>query len=175
MDRFLEEQEGVRDRSSSPNVHCLLYGDAKRQRTNANLANHEEIKSSDNLDGTSSTTTATTSVNNGISDNNSSASLNLLNSSKISNQNHNKIDHITNHLNKKSENNQISWTPTTIITNIITTAPDTLSTSSLLSSSALISSNSPHLNTTTTSNNITTKVNEVVIRPPENILSQLPS
>ncbi|XP_017876091.1 mesoderm induction early response protein 1 isoform X2 [Ceratina calcarata] len=45
MDRFLEEQEGVRDRSSSPNVHCLLYGDAKRQRTTATAPNNEEAKS----------------------------------------------------------------------------------------------------------------------------------
>lgn len=51
MDRFLEEQEGVRDRSSSPNVHCLLYGDAKRQRTNANLGNNEDSKSLELWDG----------------------------------------------------------------------------------------------------------------------------
>ncbi|XP_066586919.1 mesoderm induction early response protein 1 isoform X2 [Prorops nasuta] len=44
MDRFLEEQEGVRDRSSSPNVHCLLYGDVKRQRTSANATNSEDTK-----------------------------------------------------------------------------------------------------------------------------------
>lgn len=33
MDRFLEEQEtgsGNRDRSSSPNINCLIYGDPKR-------------------------------------------------------------------------------------------------------------------------------------------------
>lgn len=54
MDRFLEEQEGVRDRSSSPNVNCLLYGDAKRQRGSVNtLANNhsEEVKSLDTWDG----------------------------------------------------------------------------------------------------------------------------
>ena len=55
MDRFLEEQEGVRDRSSSPNVNSsLLYGDAKRQRTSSNtLANNhsEEVKSVDAWDG----------------------------------------------------------------------------------------------------------------------------
>ncbi|XP_020292529.1 mesoderm induction early response protein 1 isoform X4 [Pseudomyrmex gracilis] len=45
MDRFLEEQEGVRDRSSSPNVHCLLYGDTKRQRSSASVTNNDEIKS----------------------------------------------------------------------------------------------------------------------------------
>ncbi|XP_063995155.1 mesoderm induction early response protein 1 isoform X2 [Diachasmimorpha longicaudata] len=45
MDRFLEEQEGVRDRSSSPNVNCLLHGDVKRQRTNVNLSNNHEGKS----------------------------------------------------------------------------------------------------------------------------------
>ncbi|XP_011308379.1 mesoderm induction early response protein 1 isoform X2 [Fopius arisanus] len=45
MDRFLEEQEGVRDRSSSPNVNCLLHGDVKRQRTSANLSNNHEGKS----------------------------------------------------------------------------------------------------------------------------------
>ncbi|KAK9509923.1 hypothetical protein O3M35_004810 [Rhynocoris fuscipes] len=39
MDRFLEEQEGgagtgaARDRSTSPNIHSLLYGDPKWQRT----------------------------------------------------------------------------------------------------------------------------------------------
>lgn len=55
MDRFLEEQEGVRDRSSSPNVHCLLYGDAKRQRTNANLGNNEDSKSLELWDGTAGT------------------------------------------------------------------------------------------------------------------------
>lgn len=44
MDRFLEEQEGVRDRSSSPNVNYLLHGDAKRQRTN--ITNNHEGKSS---------------------------------------------------------------------------------------------------------------------------------
>nr|CAD7393108.1 unnamed protein product [Timema cristinae] len=37
MDRFLEEQESgghaQRDRSSSPNIHCLIYGDPKRHRT----------------------------------------------------------------------------------------------------------------------------------------------
>lgn len=36
MDRFLEEQESGaithRDRSSSPNIHCLIYGDPKRHR-----------------------------------------------------------------------------------------------------------------------------------------------
>ncbi|XP_047114110.1 mesoderm induction early response protein 1 isoform X3 [Schistocerca piceifrons] len=31
MDRFLEEQEGHRDRSSSPNINCLIYGDPKRR------------------------------------------------------------------------------------------------------------------------------------------------
>ncbi|XP_033218731.1 mesoderm induction early response protein 1 isoform X2 [Belonocnema kinseyi] len=52
MDRFLEEQEGVRDRSSSPNVNSsLLYGDAKRQRTNANMTNNEDSKSLDLWDG----------------------------------------------------------------------------------------------------------------------------
>ena len=51
MDRFLEEQEGVRDRSSSPNVHCLLYGDTKRQRTNTCLANNEDSKSLELWDG----------------------------------------------------------------------------------------------------------------------------
>ncbi|XP_076246060.1 mesoderm induction early response protein 1 isoform X2 [Calliopsis andreniformis] len=51
MDRFLEEQEGVRDRSSSPNVHCLLYGDAKRQRSTASTANNEEPKSVEQWDG----------------------------------------------------------------------------------------------------------------------------
>lgn len=44
MDRFLEEQEGVRDRSSSPNVNYLLHGDAKRQRTS--MTNNHEGKSS---------------------------------------------------------------------------------------------------------------------------------
>ncbi|XP_015123478.1 mesoderm induction early response protein 2 isoform X2 [Diachasma alloeum] len=47
MDRFLEEQEGVRDRSSSPNVNCLLHGDVKRQRTSANLSNNHEGKSAE--------------------------------------------------------------------------------------------------------------------------------
>ena len=51
MDRFLEEQEGVRDRSSSPNVNCLLYGDAKRQRTNTNMANNDDSKSLELWDG----------------------------------------------------------------------------------------------------------------------------
>lgn len=51
MDRFLEEQEGVRDRSSSPNVNCLLYGDAKRQRTDKNLTNNEDSKSLELWDG----------------------------------------------------------------------------------------------------------------------------
>nr|CAD7411345.1 unnamed protein product [Timema poppensis] len=40
MDRFLEEQESgghaQRDRSSSPNIHCLIYGDPKRHRTQEN-------------------------------------------------------------------------------------------------------------------------------------------
>ncbi|XP_050584090.1 mesoderm induction early response protein 1 isoform X2 [Bombus affinis] len=52
MDRFLEEQEGVRDRSSSPNVHCLLYGDAKRQRSTVNAPNNDEAKSAEPWDGT---------------------------------------------------------------------------------------------------------------------------
>lgn len=51
MDRFLEEQEGVRDRSSSPNVHCLLYGDAKRQRSSTNVTNNDESKSTEPWDG----------------------------------------------------------------------------------------------------------------------------
>lgn len=51
MDRFLEEQEGVRDRSSSPNVHCLLYGDAKRQRSSTSVINNDESKSTDAWDG----------------------------------------------------------------------------------------------------------------------------
>lgn len=51
MDRFLEEQEGVRDRSSSPNVHCLLYGDAKRQRSAVSVANNDESKSTEQWDG----------------------------------------------------------------------------------------------------------------------------
>lgn len=35
MDRFLEEQESgaPRDRSSSPNVYSLIYGDPKRHRS----------------------------------------------------------------------------------------------------------------------------------------------
>ncbi|XP_014248173.1 mesoderm induction early response protein 1-like [Cimex lectularius] len=35
MDRFMEDQEGStgRDRSTSPNIHCLLYGDPKWQRS----------------------------------------------------------------------------------------------------------------------------------------------
>lgn len=46
MDRFLEEQEsgasncgstgGQRDRSASPNIQCLIYGDPKRQHTELN-------------------------------------------------------------------------------------------------------------------------------------------
>ncbi|PNF17459.1 hypothetical protein B7P43_G00367, partial [Cryptotermes secundus] len=40
MDRFLEEQESGavthRDRSSSPNIHCLIYGDPKRHRVQDN-------------------------------------------------------------------------------------------------------------------------------------------
>ncbi|XP_011165308.1 mesoderm induction early response protein 1 isoform X4 [Solenopsis invicta] len=51
MDRFLEEQEGVRDRSSSPNVHCLLYGDVKRQRSSTSVTNNDESKSTDAWDG----------------------------------------------------------------------------------------------------------------------------
>ncbi|XP_029156436.1 mesoderm induction early response protein 1 isoform X2 [Nylanderia fulva] len=51
MDRFLEEQEGVRDRSSSPNVHCLLYGDAKRQRSSTSVINNDESKSAEAWDG----------------------------------------------------------------------------------------------------------------------------
>ncbi|XP_011332212.1 mesoderm induction early response protein 1 isoform X2 [Ooceraea biroi] len=51
MDRFLEEQEGVRDRSSSPNVHCLIYGDTKRQRSSASVTNNDESKSTDAWDG----------------------------------------------------------------------------------------------------------------------------
>ncbi|XP_023290476.1 mesoderm induction early response protein 1 isoform X2 [Orussus abietinus] len=51
MDRFLEEQEGVRDRSSSPSIHCLLYGDAKRQRTGPSIANSEETKLLDSWEG----------------------------------------------------------------------------------------------------------------------------
>ncbi|XP_011068016.1 PREDICTED: mesoderm induction early response protein 1 isoform X2 [Acromyrmex echinatior] len=51
MDRFLEEQEGVRDRSSSPNVHCLLYGDTKRQRSSTSVTNNDESKSTDAWDG----------------------------------------------------------------------------------------------------------------------------
>lgn len=55
MDRFLEEQEGVRDRSSSPNVNCLLHGDAKRQRTSTIMANnHTESGKSESWDGTTS-------------------------------------------------------------------------------------------------------------------------
>lgn len=41
----MEEQEGVRDRSSSPNVHCLMmYGDAKRQRAGTSFTSSEDIK-----------------------------------------------------------------------------------------------------------------------------------
>ncbi|XP_057324493.1 mesoderm induction early response protein 1 isoform X2 [Microplitis mediator] len=56
MDRFLEEQEGVRDRSSSPNVNCLIHGDAKRQRSNANMTNNhnEGGKSTESWDGATS-------------------------------------------------------------------------------------------------------------------------
>lgn len=69
MDRFLEEQEGVRDRSSSPNVHCLLYGDAKRQRMQANSINNEDAKPLDNWDETlSGSTGVPTMVNNAIMD-----------------------------------------------------------------------------------------------------------
>lgn len=53
MDRFLEEQEGVRDRSSSPNVNCLLYGDAKRQRSSVSVTNSDEAKSTEAWDGNS--------------------------------------------------------------------------------------------------------------------------
>ncbi|XP_075218090.1 mesoderm induction early response protein 1-like isoform X2 [Lycorma delicatula] len=56
MDRFLEEQEsgGVsgcnstgnstsqRDRSSSPNIQCLIYGDRKRHRSSKNTENHKD-------------------------------------------------------------------------------------------------------------------------------------
>ncbi|XP_034948669.1 mesoderm induction early response protein 1 isoform X2 [Chelonus insularis] len=54
MDRFLEEQEGVRDRSSSPNVNCLILGDVKRQRTSTNMTNNhaEGGKSTESWDGT---------------------------------------------------------------------------------------------------------------------------
>ncbi|XP_014214243.1 mesoderm induction early response protein 1 isoform X2 [Copidosoma floridanum] len=44
MDRFLEEQEGVRDRSSSPNVNYLMHTD-KRQRIAANSMGNEETSS----------------------------------------------------------------------------------------------------------------------------------
>ncbi|KAG8042157.1 hypothetical protein G9C98_000148 [Cotesia typhae] len=56
MDRFLEEQEGVRDRSSSPNVNCLIHGDAKRQRGNPNMTNNhnEGGKSTESWDGATS-------------------------------------------------------------------------------------------------------------------------
>lgn len=50
MDRFLEEQEGVRDRSSSPNVHCLLYGDSKRQKTSTGMNNADDSKSLESWD-----------------------------------------------------------------------------------------------------------------------------
>lgn len=53
MDRFLEEQEGVRDRSSSPNVNYLLYGDAKRQRASVSVTNNDEAKSTETWDGNS--------------------------------------------------------------------------------------------------------------------------
>lgn len=69
MDRFLEEQEGVRDRSSSPNVHCLLYGDAKRQRMQSNSINNEDAKPLDNWDETlAGSTSGPTMVNNAVMD-----------------------------------------------------------------------------------------------------------
>ncbi|XP_067005145.1 mesoderm induction early response protein 1 [Anabrus simplex] len=57
MDRFLEEQETVvhRDRSSSPNIHSLIYGDPKRHRTQeeveqlCELANHLDKDSLESL------------------------------------------------------------------------------------------------------------------------------
>ncbi|XP_012260355.2 mesoderm induction early response protein 1-like isoform X2 [Athalia rosae] len=41
MDRFLEEQEGVRDRSSSPNNHYLHHSDSKRQRSSLSTGINE--------------------------------------------------------------------------------------------------------------------------------------
>lgn len=41
MDRFLEEQEGVRDRSSSPNNHYLHNSDIKRQRSSLSTTINE--------------------------------------------------------------------------------------------------------------------------------------
>lgn len=46
MDRFLEEQEGVRDRSSSPNVNSLMHTDNKRQKINLNAIENEESATS---------------------------------------------------------------------------------------------------------------------------------
>lgn len=72
MDRFLEEQEGSggRDRSTSPNIHCLLYGDPKWHRSHEsqgdssdtnevkiksegtiqNVLNNDESKNTENVD-----------------------------------------------------------------------------------------------------------------------------
>lgn len=47
MDRFLEDQDSggaTRDRSSSPNVVCVIYGDPKRLQRNSNL--NDQISSS---------------------------------------------------------------------------------------------------------------------------------
>lgn len=68
MDRFLEEQESgggtgsntsnvgnvQRDRSTSPNIHCLIYGDPKRQQRVSELTKDKlesliTLKTSGNL------------------------------------------------------------------------------------------------------------------------------
>ncbi|KAL7289031.1 hypothetical protein TKK_0016986 [Trichogramma kaykai] len=71
MDRFLEEQEGVRDRSSSPNVHSMLHGDVKRQRTSTNSLSNDDPPGKSNVDNwdgatcTASTSTVVTSTTSG--------------------------------------------------------------------------------------------------------------
>lgn len=77
MDRFLEEQEGVRDRSSSPNVNCLLSGDIKRQRVSTNSMSNDEPSTllpsgkanlenwTNSVSVTTATVTATTNTSSG--------------------------------------------------------------------------------------------------------------
>lgn len=164
MDRFLEEQEGVRDRSSSPNVHCLmLYGDAKRQRTNANSTSNDEPSSGgvnksglDSWDGatttnassTTTTTSASATTTSGANAETSSSvnasghadplALEHLHNSSLAAPGTGQLDYAkasssSNGAGAESSSGPIPW-PSTINANVATTIPSSSSSSSVSSS-----------------------------------------
>ncbi|OXU27059.1 hypothetical protein TSAR_008600 [Trichomalopsis sarcophagae] len=176
MDRFLEEQEGVRDRSSSPNVHCLmLYGDAKRQRTNANSTSNEEPSCGggnksglDSWDGATTTnassTTTTTSASGtttGCTNAETSPPVNAsghadplalehLHNSSLATPGTGQLDYAkasssSNGAGAESSSGPIPW-PTTINANVATTIPSSSSSSSSSVSSSTMAQQQPQRN-----------------------------